>query len=429
MTFDPRLSHKRGLSALETNYEFTWEHGQPPKKKRKQQHREEMPNLLFYQNRIAFQPYGVRIEDIHHYWWNDYQKLEENHSYIQWLFPLREPGVNPYATPLTPAEIERMRADKDVMWRLLESYKLMLGFYGIQLLDEKTGEVSRTEKWEERYQNLNRRSHNNLRITRILKCLGEMGYDHLQAPLVQFFLEETLCNNQLPNVKRSVLDYFMFTVKNKWQRKRLVHLVQKSQELLIWEPVKFRNFTLTTEEMEDNEALARHRHDLYIHLQQETRKGGDVGDNGRPGVGRDHEASQHKDDMASSKNDKQTTWDNSSGNKKKATESISLINHKQTVIGNIKLLTHDLRKGNEWLTVKPRFGNKNKTSWGANLESRTQKKNPGVFQAESPENEEGHYLLSGTADTGNHFFDVPFLLCLVFLAIFCTTLFKMMNID
>ncbi|XP_075206529.1 uncharacterized protein LOC142311741 [Anomaloglossus baeobatrachus] len=359
-----------------SDYDSTWEDEEPPEKKQKhrsnfvnrpardmQNYRheygkpsldtadhsdspEDMPNLLFYKNEIAFEPYGDKIENFHRDWWNDYQELEQNHSFIQWLFPLREPGVNPSATPLTPAEIKRMRADEDVRWRLLESYKLMLGFYGIKLLDKNTGEVSRADNWKERYHNLNRRNHNNLRITRILKCLGEMGYDHFQAPLVQFFLEETLCNNQLPNVKRSVLDYFMFTVKDKQQRRKLVHFAWESykpQESFIWGPVeKLQNLTRknqkenegTTEEVKDGKNPEAPSTEVHQDLQQKTRIGEDTGDNGGSGVDRtgDHEDSEHKDTMAGSRNDKQTTEGNSSGNDQLTTVDNSLEN-KNLIIG------------------------------------------------------------------------------------------------
>ncbi|XP_077109011.1 uncharacterized protein LOC143765825 [Ranitomeya variabilis] len=363
-----------------SDYDSTWEDDEPPNKMLKPQHwhnsgnrsardmqryrhgydeadldtaddpdsPEEMPNLLFYQNQIEFQPCGETIEDIYGKWWDDYRELEANHSYIQWLFPLREPGVNPYAIPLTQAEIKRMRADEVVMQRLLKSYKLMLGFYGIQLLDEKTGEVSRAAKWEERYHNLNRRSHNNLRITRILKCLGEMGYDHLQAPLVQFFLEETLRKNQLPNVKKSVLDYFMFTVKDKQQRRRLVHFAWENYTSLgpfIWGPVeKLQNLTAkkvkenegTTEEMESKEENPGPPcKDLHQHLQHQTTTE-DMGDDSRSGVGRiqDHEASEQRDAVTRSRDEQQTTEDNSSGTEQQITEDSSPENEEQTTEDN-----------------------------------------------------------------------------------------------
>ncbi|XP_069809951.1 opioid growth factor receptor-like protein 1 [Dendropsophus ebraccatus] len=213
-------------------------------------HQKYMPNLEFYQNKRPFEPYGVTIEEFHETWREDYEELESNHGFIQWLFPLRERGVNPRATPLTLAELMAMKGDEVVRQRLLESYELMLGFYGIKLLDKETGQVSRSENWEERFYNMNTHTHNNLRITRILKCLGEMGYERLQAPLVQFFLEETLCHNNLPRVKRSVLDYFMFTVRDKQKRRDLVHYAwanypwEASGEPFIWGPVeKLRNLT------------------------------------------------------------------------------------------------------------------------------------------------------------------------------------------
>lgn len=65
-------------------------------------------------------------------------------------------------------------------------------------------------------------SHNNLRITRILKSLGELGLEHYQAPLVRFFLEETLVHRELPGVRQSALDYFVFTVRCRRQRRALL---------------------------------------------------------------------------------------------------------------------------------------------------------------------------------------------------------------
>lgn len=37
---------------------------------------------------------GDLVEDIHKKWWYDYDLLEEHHGYIQWLFPIREHGMN-----------------------------------------------------------------------------------------------------------------------------------------------------------------------------------------------------------------------------------------------------------------------------------------------------------------------------------------------
>ncbi|XP_040978168.1 opioid growth factor receptor isoform X5 [Aquila chrysaetos chrysaetos] len=200
---------------------------------------EEMWNLSFYKNEIRFMPQGLHIETLLESWWDNYEVLEENHSYIQWLFPLREHGMNWRAKPLTCQEIQAFRKSKEVMQRFIRAYQLMLRFYGIVLVNEETGELKRAENWAERFQNLNRFSHNNLRITRILKCLGEMGYEHYQVHLVKFFLTETLVKETLPNVKRSALDYFLFTIRSKWKRRELVHYAWrhfKPRGSFVWGP-------------------------------------------------------------------------------------------------------------------------------------------------------------------------------------------------
>lgn len=44
----------------------------------------------------------------------------------------------------------------------------MLDFYGMVLLDERTGEVARAENYKSRYSNLNLSSHNYLRISTVM---------------------------------------------------------------------------------------------------------------------------------------------------------------------------------------------------------------------------------------------------------------------
>lgn len=85
--------------------------------------------------------------------------------------------------------------------------------------------------------------HNNLRITRILKSLGELGFEHFQAPLVRFFLEETLVRKTLSGVKRSVLDYFLFAVRDKRERRKLVRFAFQHfepKDKFVWCPRKIQ---------------------------------------------------------------------------------------------------------------------------------------------------------------------------------------------
>lgn len=51
---------------------------------------------------------------------------------------------------------QAFRKSREIMDRFVRAYKLMLGFYGINLVNEETGELERAENWHERFDNLNR---------------------------------------------------------------------------------------------------------------------------------------------------------------------------------------------------------------------------------------------------------------------------------
>lgn len=200
----------------------------------------DLSNLRFYKNKIPFKPDGVYIEEVLSKWKGDYEKLEHNHTYIQWLFPLREQGLNFYAKELTTYEIEEFKKTKEAIRRFFLAYKMMLEFFGIKLID-KTGNVARAANWQERFQHLNESQHNYLRITRILKSLGELGYESFKSPLVKFILHEALVENTLPNIRQSALEYFVYTIRDRRERRKLLRFAQKHytpSENFIWGPPK-----------------------------------------------------------------------------------------------------------------------------------------------------------------------------------------------
>ncbi|XP_074468398.1 opioid growth factor receptor-like [Sebastes fasciatus] len=216
------------------------------------------PNLKFYLGETPSLPDGVYIHNFHNNWYQEYDSLEYVHSYIQWLFPLQEPGMNYEASPLTREEIEEFLQNSTAKTNLLKSYKLMLDFYGIRLCNEETGQVERASNWRDRFNNLNSHTHNNLRITRILKCQGTLGFPHYQAPLVRFFLEETLVNGQLPNVKDSVLNYFLFAVLDKTQRRSLIKYAYSKydrKDEFVWCPKKIQMMWSRRSEAEQQQGV------------------------------------------------------------------------------------------------------------------------------------------------------------------------------
>jgi len=52
--------------------------------------------------------------------------------------------------------LQLIQQDDAAVERLLTSYEMMLGFYGIELVDRQTGEVRRADNWQQRFDNLNR---------------------------------------------------------------------------------------------------------------------------------------------------------------------------------------------------------------------------------------------------------------------------------
>lgn len=106
--------------------------------------------------------------------WND-GRLESQHDYIQWLFPLFSPSqFNSTAPVLTKKLLDSLKASDCAKKRVSNAFQRMLRFYGLQY-NAVTKKVERGANWQERKKNwLTPNNHNHLRITRILKFLSLM---------------------------------------------------------------------------------------------------------------------------------------------------------------------------------------------------------------------------------------------------------------
>lgn len=110
--------------------------------------------------------------------WPD-ERLESQHDFIQWLFPLTEPSqVYADAPLLDLATIDTFRNDPQLKNKVRTSLQTMLRFYGFSVdlslpihlqLSAKFAQIS--AHW------LSPGNHNLLRITRILKSLRLLGLD------------------------------------------------------------------------------------------------------------------------------------------------------------------------------------------------------------------------------------------------------------
>ena len=129
--------------------------------------------------------------------------------------------MNYHAQPLQLHEVTKMKASPIVIERITKSYALMLDFYGMKLVSPETGLLKRSDDYKARYRNLlgeysklaativryihhdilrSERSHNYLRITRILKCLSELELEHLNVGFLLHVLSEqseTQCQNRI----------------------------------------------------------------------------------------------------------------------------------------------------------------------------------------------------------------------------------------
>ena len=114
---------------------------------------------------------GRLLEDI---LGQDDRWLETTHDYIQWLFPLRErSGANASAPVLDEDVIRAFREDALLRRRLLDSWLRMLSFYGLTV---RQGRIVKADHWADRKHDwFTQPTHNDLRITRILKSLSLLG--------------------------------------------------------------------------------------------------------------------------------------------------------------------------------------------------------------------------------------------------------------
>ena len=90
-----------------------------------------------------------------------------------------------------------------------------------------SGELERAHNWKLRFQHLDHSMHNYLRITRILKCLGEFKYEHLKAPFVQFVLHEAIVTQTLKNTLISCLNYWLEVIRDDNERKQVKKYAKK----------------------------------------------------------------------------------------------------------------------------------------------------------------------------------------------------------
>lgn len=125
--------------------------------------------------------------------WPD-NRLEFNHDYIQWLFPLKEQSVFNKNAPIIDDEtIEIFKADNQLLNKLIDSSKIYLDFL-----------KRNTDIW------VTHTDHNHLRITRMLKCLMIFGLDYTAYQHYNEIIE--ICKDK---VNKDSIDFWKKALLNK----------------------------------------------------------------------------------------------------------------------------------------------------------------------------------------------------------------------
>jgi len=129
--------------------------------------------------------------------------------------------MNYQAKPLQKHEMALIQQEPACQGRVIKSYRMMLDFYGWKLDNEETGAVSRTDNYRHRFSNLSHSSHNWLRVTRILKSLGELGFEHYKLPWLMAICNEVFVTKELANCQRSLVSYWAWTLRREEDQKAL----------------------------------------------------------------------------------------------------------------------------------------------------------------------------------------------------------------
>jgi hypothetical protein len=112
-------------------------------------------------------------------------ELELHHDFIQWLFPLDQASrFNPDAPVLPKYEFAELGRDPAVVSGLRQGLVRMLAFYG---LEWNAASVAKSAGWPLRSRNWAvQPTHNDLRISRILRSLALFGLQQEAAALLGF---------------------------------------------------------------------------------------------------------------------------------------------------------------------------------------------------------------------------------------------------
>lgn len=144
------------------------------------------------------------ISDI---WEFNHDKLERDHNYIQWLFPLKERSKYSNMAPIVSDDFILHYADDDLIQRnMMHSLSVMLDFYGFEFTEQ--GIMPANDFEEKKLEWLTKNNHNYLRITRILKSLMIFGMENVSIDLFKELEKVYMYQNPSAAISVETYDYW-----------------------------------------------------------------------------------------------------------------------------------------------------------------------------------------------------------------------------
>jgi hypothetical protein len=191
-------------------------------------------NVQFYRNEIPMKPVGLTLAEFHSQHRGNFRFLESCHSFIQWLFPNRERGLNYQAPVLTKEEIATMSNDAAILDRVRASLQLMLEFYGMSLItlpSEDLAVCRHPRFWDKGIENLAWSSHNWLRISRILKFLTDIGLEREKMAFLRRLRFEVTVSKKLFDAHNSYARFWAGTIADEAARKEFLSYPGTKEEM------------------------------------------------------------------------------------------------------------------------------------------------------------------------------------------------------
>ncbi|GAB1610318.1 opioid growth factor receptor-like protein 1, partial [Argonauta hians] len=141
-------------------------------------------NLKFYRNELPMPVYDKTIEEILSDWPEQFDILEGDLVYINWLFPSPTTTTGLYQQALTTHEAKELRTDLLLRSRLYRSLSLVLSMFGLTLSVE--GEFGLADNFESRLHVFQSQPHTITTVTHLLCSLPHLGFETVSQGFAQF---------------------------------------------------------------------------------------------------------------------------------------------------------------------------------------------------------------------------------------------------